>query len=94
MCLGVPAKIIATGEDSHHLAIADVAGVKVNINISLVCEGEPEALIGRWALVHVGFAMSLLDEEEALATLAALKQMQAVLLTHEPDQNDPRRSRV
>ncbi|MBB1199427.1 hydrogenase maturation factor HybG [Enterobacteriaceae bacterium 89] len=82
MCLGVPAKIIAVGEDSHQLATADVSGVKVNINISLVCEGTPQRLVGRWALVHVGFAMSLLDEEEALLTLAALKQMQGVLLSH------------
>jgi hydrogenase expression/formation protein HypC len=82
MCLGVPAKIIAVGEDSHHLATADVSGVKVNINISLVCDGAPQRLVGCWVLVHVGFAMSLLDEEEALLTLAALKQMQGVLLSH------------
>ena len=93
MCLGVPARIIAVGEDCHQLASADVSGVKVNINISLVCEGPVQALIGRWVLVHVGFAMSLLDEEEALATLAALRQMQGVLLDHEPEESAMRQPR-
>lgn len=82
MCLGVPAKIISVGKDGHHLASADISGVTVNINISLVCEGEPEALLDRWVLVHVGFAMSLLDEQEALETLDALKRMQLVLQAH------------
>lgn len=88
MCLGVPAKIIAVGEDCHQLASVDVSGVTVNVNISLVCEGDPQLLIGCWVLVHVGFAMSVLDEQEALDTLAALKQMQLVLQTHQPEESD------
>lgn len=88
MCLGVPAQIIAVGEDCHHLASADVSGVTVNINVSLVCEGEVQALLGRWVLVHVGFAMSLLDEQEALETLAALKQMQGVSQVRQPEERD------
>lgn len=87
MCIGVPARIIAVGEDGHHLASAEVSGVTVNINISLVCEGDPQPLVGRWALVHVGFAMSLLDEQEALETLAALEKMQIVLRSHQPEEN-------
>ncbi|HEY4469055.1 MAG TPA: hydrogenase maturation factor HybG [Klebsiella sp.] len=78
MCLGVPGKVTAVGEDIHQLAWADVCGVAVRINIALVCEGSPQALIGQWVLVHVGFAMSLLDEQEALETLAALEHMRAV----------------
>lgn len=78
MCIGVPAKIIAVGEDCHHFASAEVSGVTVKINISLVCDGSPQELVGRWVLLHVGFAMSLLDEQEALNTLEALKAMQMV----------------
>ncbi|TQI80104.1 hydrogenase accessory protein HybG [Serratia fonticola] len=86
MCLGVPGKITAVGEDIHQLAWADVCGVAVRVNIALVCEGSPQALIGQWVLVHVGFAMSLLDEQEALETLAALEHMRAVGL--ERDEED------
>lgn len=78
MCLGVPGKVIEVGEDIHQLAWVDVCGVKREINIALVCEDEPQALIGQWVLVHVGFAMSLLDEQEAQDTLAALENMRAV----------------
>lgn len=78
MCLGVPGKVVAVGEDIHQLAWVDVCGVKREINIALVCEDQPQALIGQWVLVHVGFAMSLLDEQEAQDTLAALENMRAV----------------
>ncbi|CNI10991.1 hydrogenase maturation factor HybG [Yersinia alsatica] len=78
MCLGVPGKIVAVGEDIHQLAWVEVNGVKREINIALVCDESPADLLGQWVLVHVGFAMSLLDEEEAQQTLAALAHMQAV----------------
>ncbi|AJJ10251.1 hydrogenase assembly chaperone HypC/HupF [Yersinia rohdei] len=78
MCLGVPGKIVAVGEDIHQLAWVEVSGVKREINIALVCDESPADLLGQWVLVHVGFAMSLLDEAEAQQTLAALAHMQAV----------------
>jgi hydrogenase expression/formation protein HypC len=78
MCLGVPGKVVEVGDDIHQLAWVDVCGVKRAINIALVCEGDPHELLGQWVLVHVGFAMSLLDEQEAQDTLAALQSMQAV----------------
>ncbi|HEI6788395.1 TPA: hydrogenase maturation factor HybG [Yersinia enterocolitica] len=78
MCLGVPGKIVAVGEHIHQLAWVEVSGVKREINIALVCDESPSDLLGQWVLVHVGFAMSLLDEEEAQQTLAALAHMQAV----------------
>jgi hydrogenase expression/formation protein HypC len=59
--------------------------VAVRINIALVCEGSPQELIGQWVLVHVGFAMSLLDEQEALETLAALQHMRAVGLARDDE---------
>ncbi|HEJ9057365.1 TPA: hydrogenase maturation factor HybG [Serratia fonticola] len=85
MCLGVPGKVTAVGEDIHQLAWADVCGVAVRVNIALVCEGSPQELIGQWVLVHVGFAMSLLDEQEALETLAALQHMRAVGLARDDE---------
>lgn len=76
MCIGVPGQIVAVGEDLHQLAQVDVCGVRREVNIALVCEGEPQALLGQWVLVHVGFAMSVIDKAEALATLDALQRMQ------------------
>ncbi|ACS86303.1 MULTISPECIES: hydrogenase maturation factor HybG [Musicola] len=78
MCLGVPGKVVSVGADIHHPARVDVCGVQRDVNIALVCDGEPAELIGQWVLVHVGFAMSLLDEQEAQDTLEALQSMQAV----------------
>ncbi|OWF82193.1 hydrogenase 2 accessory protein HypG [Yersinia rohdei] len=70
--------MVAVGEDIHQLAWVEVSGVKREINIALVCDESPADLLGQWVLVHVGFAMSLLDEAEAQQTLAALAHMQAV----------------
>ncbi len=75
MCIGVPGQIVGVGESIHHLAQVDVCGVRREVNIMLVCEGEPALLLGQWVLVHVGFAMSVIDEEEAYATLAALAEL-------------------
>ncbi|BBG59966.1 HypC/HybG/HupF family hydrogenase formation chaperone [Providencia rustigianii] len=75
MCLGIPGKIVAVGEDIHQLAQVDVCGVKRDVNIGLICEGDTAELLGQWVLVHVGFAMSIINEEEAQATLDALMAM-------------------
>lgn len=72
MCIGVPGQIVAVGKDIHQLAQVSVCGVTREVNIALVCEGEPGDLLGEWVLVHVGFAMSIVDEKEARETLAAL----------------------
>ncbi|MGG2141822.1 HypC/HybG/HupF family hydrogenase formation chaperone [Symbiopectobacterium sp. RP] len=60
-----------------YTAWVDVCGVKREVNVALVADGVA-SLIGSWVLVHVGFAMSRLDEQEALDTLAALRQMEEV----------------
>lgn len=75
MCIGVPGQIVAVGEDFHQLATVNICGVQRQINIALVCEGDPAALLGKWVLVHVGFAMSIIDEQQARETLAALEQL-------------------
>ncbi|SCC48676.1 hydrogenase maturation factor HybG [Kosakonia oryziphila] len=77
MCIGVPGQVVAVGEDFHQLAQVDVCGVRRDVNIALVCEESPRQLLGQWVLVHVGFAMSIIDEQEALVTLAALRQMES-----------------
>lgn len=78
MCLGIPGQVVAVGDDIHQMAMVDVCGVKREVNIALVCEGSPQEMLGQWVLVHVGFAMSILDEAEAKDTLDALMVMQEV----------------
>jgi hydrogenase expression/formation protein HypC len=73
MCLGIPGQVVELLESHEHLARADVSGVSRVINIGLL---EDEHLtIGDWVLIHVGFAMSKIDEEEAATALASLQLM-------------------
>jgi len=72
MCLGIPGKIIATAErDGLPMGTVDFGGVTREVCLAPV----PEARIGDYAIVHVGFAISLLDEDEARATLEALREL-------------------
>ena len=73
MCLGIPGRIVAVTDEARQMAMADISGVRREVNVACVVEGPLEALVGRWALIHVGFAMSLIDEEEAEKTLEALR---------------------
>ncbi|SMH45807.1 HypC/HybG/HupF family hydrogenase formation chaperone [Maritimibacter sp. HL-12] len=75
MCLGIPGRIVEITDAGRMAAMADVSGVKREVNIACVAEGDPAALVGRWALIHVGFAMALIDEAEAAATLEALRHL-------------------
>ncbi len=72
MCLAIPGQIVQMlpGTD---LATADVSGIKRNINIGLL-EGEGLA-VGDWVLIHVGFAMSKVDEQEAKTSLEFLESL-------------------
>ena len=63
MCIGVPGQVLAVGEDIHQLAQVEVCGIKRDVNIALICEGNPADLLGQWVLVHVGFAMSIIASE-------------------------------
>ena len=73
MCLGIPGQIVEIVDDAHHIAKAEVSGVKRNVNVSLV---RSEGLApGDWVLIHVGFAMSKIDEHEAQLTLRLLHEM-------------------
>ena len=75
MCLGVPGQIIKIGNSALQLATVDVCGVQREVNISLICNDDHKPLLGKWVLVHVGFAMSVIDEEEAKQTQEALLAM-------------------
>ena len=76
MCLGIPGQIIEVKEGGQ-FGVASILGVKREVNLSCVyTPDQPEAaVIGSWALIHVGFAMSLIDEDEAQRTLAKLKEI-------------------
>ena len=73
MCLGIPGQIVETNVQHEHLARVEVNGVGRLINVALL---EDEHLVpGDWVLIHVGFAMSKINEEEANLALASLRMM-------------------
>jgi len=77
MCLGIPGRIVAITDARRKMAMVEVSGVRREVNIACVVdEGSPvETCLGQWVLIHVGFAMSLLDEAEAAATLRVLEEL-------------------
>ena len=77
MCLGIPGKIIAITHPVNKLATVEVLGVRREINIACVVDdAHPvESCVGDWVLVHVGFAMSRIDEKEAQLTLDVLHML-------------------
>jgi hydrogenase expression/formation protein HypC len=74
MCLAIPGHVIEVVDEANRLAKVDVAGVRRNVNIGLLDE-DGGVRAGDWVLIHVGFALSKVDEEEAQATLRLLQQM-------------------
>jgi hydrogenase expression/formation protein HypC len=77
MCLGIPGQIVTIDDPARKLATVDVSGVRRQVNIAcIVDETHPvESCVGDWVLVHVGFAMSRIDEEEAAETLKILTEL-------------------
>ena len=72
MCLGIPGRVVDWVPDSSDmLARVDVAGVTRTINVGLVREDGLD--LGDWVLIHVGFAMSVIDEDEAQQAMESLK---------------------
>ncbi len=67
MCLGIPGEVIEILRDQPDLAMVDVSGVKRAINIGLLTDDPPAP--GDWILIHVGFALSKIDEQEAKAAM-------------------------
>jgi hydrogenase expression/formation protein HypC len=73
VCLAIPGQIVAVVDEANGLAAVDVVGVRRTVNVGLLDGAGP----GDWVLIHVGFALSRIDEEEASATLALLQEMGA-----------------
>jgi hydrogenase expression/formation protein HypC len=73
MCLAIPGKIVEIVDAENHLAKVEVGGVKRNINIGML--DEDGLAIGDYVLIHVGFAMSKIDEKEAEETLRVLNEI-------------------
>lgn len=71
MCLGIPGQVVGWVDDTDQLARVDVTGVTRNINVGLVREDGLK--LGDWVLIHVGFAMSIVDEAEAAKAMEGLK---------------------
>ncbi len=76
MCLGIPGQIVAISDVERKLATFDVSGVKREVSIAcIIGDREIDACIGDWVLVHVGFAMSVIDEKQAAETLQILIEL-------------------
>ena len=98
MCLGIPGQVLEFVSTHEHLARIDVSGVTRIVNIGLLEDEDLQP--GDWVLIHVGFAMSKIDEEEAALALASLQLMGqayqdeldafwATRITRERDGTDP-----
>jgi hydrogenase expression/formation protein HypC len=77
MCLGIPGRIIRIDDAEKKLATVDVSGVKRQVNVACIVDGANplESCVGDWVLIHVGFAMSRINEAEAAETLKILHEL-------------------
>ncbi|OLZ11320.1 HypC/HybG/HupF family hydrogenase formation chaperone [Sulfobacillus thermosulfidooxidans] len=73
MCLAIPGRVTEIVDRERDIAKVDVTGIKRNVSITLLKSLGIEP--GDWVLVHVGFAMSKIDEQEAQETLAMLQEL-------------------
>ena len=73
MCLAIPGKIVEIVDEENSIAKVDVGGVRRNINTGML--SRDEARVGNYVLIHVGFAMSKVDEHEAMETLRILEEI-------------------
>jgi hydrogenase expression/formation protein HypC len=77
MCLAIPGQVVQIVDDASRLARVSVAGVQRTVNVGLLDGADRPVEAGDWVLIHVGFAISRVDEAEAAATLALLERMGA-----------------
>lgn len=77
MCLAIPGRIVEVVDEANRIALVDVAGVQRTVNVGLLDADGSAAGAGDWVLIHVGFALSKVDEDEARATLKLLEGMGA-----------------
>ncbi len=75
MCLAIPGQVLEFVDEPNRLAQVEVAGVRRTVNVGLLDGADGAVGAGDWVLIHVGFAMSKVDEAEAKATLRLLQEM-------------------
>jgi hydrogenase expression/formation protein HypC len=73
MCLAIPGRIIEITSESTHSAVVDVVGVRRKVDLGLLQEEPPQ--VGDWVLIHVGFAMSKISEQDALDQMHTLEML-------------------
>ncbi len=73
MCLAIPGQIVEIVDVENRIAKVDVGGVRRNVNVGML--DEDESRVGHYVLIHVGFAMSRIDEKEAKETLRVLEEI-------------------
>jgi len=73
MCLAIPAQVHDFASDDSGLATVDIMGVRRKVSLQLLEDDPP--VVGDWVLVHVGFAMSKISEEQAADQLEILRQL-------------------
>ena len=81
MCLGVPGRITEVQEGFMRMGTVDFDGSTLEVCLAYVPEAQP----GDYVLVHAGFALAQLDEQQAAETLDILRQMSEAAATSEPD---------
>jgi hydrogenase expression/formation protein HypC len=91
MCLAIPGRIVELVDEVNRIATVDVAGVRRNVSVGLLDAEGDGAEPGDWVLIHVGFAISKVDEREARATLSLLEGMGA---EYEQELEELRASRI
>ena len=77
MCLGIPGRIVEIVDLENRTAKIEVSGVRRNVDVGLLWEGPDAVGVGDWVLIHVGFAISRIDESEAEEMLRALRALGA-----------------
>jgi hydrogenase expression/formation protein HypC len=77
MCLGIPGRIVQIDDAVKMLATVDVSGVRRKVNIACIVDEEHSvsSCVGDWVLIHVGFALSRIDEAEVAETLKVLAEL-------------------
>lgn len=77
MCVGIPGRVVEINDTGHRIATVDVGGIRRRINLSCIVDDDHpvESCVDEWVLIHVGFAMSRIDEREAEETLRLLREL-------------------
>jgi len=73
MCLAIPGRIVEIVDEENHVAKVEVGGIRRNINLGLLADTEINP--GDYVLIHVGFAMSKIDEQQAAETLRLMQEL-------------------